>query len=168
VENRNEIIPYWEEVIVSPEIEEQCPKAIEKLRKQNYLAADLDQKKKNGKRVFSIKENDTIRVLFTTVIMDGKRCAYVMEISLDHKYKKLKSMKDHGVEKRLASVEAQKNITNYISEQKKKSEIEEKISLSPHKLQEKNGYTLEYVDAYLLGNKWFELNTEQQIVAAHA
>lgn len=157
----------WKHVIASPEILKKYPTVIAKLRNGEYNAADLSQKIKTGTTVYTIKHNDKIRLLFTTIIEVGvnEPIAYITEESLEHKYKKCRSMKPGGVDKIIES-EAEENCALYFAELEKNKQTSEKI-VEQNSPPVKKNYVYKYVDLHVIGNEWLQLNKDQQDVLSH-
>ncbi len=69
------------------------PKIIEQLKNGEYQSADLDTKKLPGYRIYSIRLNDSDRLLCTTVVIDGVTCLLLLERIWNHDYQKSRFLK---------------------------------------------------------------------------
>ncbi|KTC78391.1 UvrD-helicase domain-containing protein [Legionella brunensis] len=77
-------IYYWEKLIGDPVQLASYQETINKLVRGDYNAADLEQLK--GHRVYSVRINQSDRLLFTTIHIQGKPCLLLLEVVLNHKY----------------------------------------------------------------------------------
>lgn len=79
---------YWQGVLGDKDTLSAYNKTIEKLLSGDYKAADLDLKNLKGCRIYSVRVNDTDRLLFSTIEIGGKRYLLLLDVVLNHKYEK--------------------------------------------------------------------------------
>ncbi len=87
-------ICYWDGCLDPTELlSDVNPKIIEQLKNGEYQSADLDTKKLPGYRIYSLRLNDSDRLLFTTVVIDGQACLLLLERIWNHDYQKSRFLK---------------------------------------------------------------------------
>ncbi|KTD13363.1 hypothetical protein [Legionella jamestowniensis] len=79
---------YWQGILGDADLFAPYQATINKLIQGNYKAADLDLKQLDGHRVYSVRVNKSDRLIFTTFEKEGKSYLLLLDVVLNHDYRK--------------------------------------------------------------------------------
>lgn len=79
---------YWQGILGDAELFAPYQATISKLVQGDYKAADLDLKQLDGHRVYSVRVNKSDRLIFTTFEKDDKSYLLLLDVVLNHDYRK--------------------------------------------------------------------------------
>lgn len=85
---------FWEGFINPELLEEEYPSILEQLKAGEFQSLHLDLKKSAHHRIYSIRLNDSDRLLFTTITSHSKAYLLFLEIVYNHDYQKAKFLKN--------------------------------------------------------------------------
>jgi hypothetical protein len=151
-------IYYWQGVLGAEENLEAYHDAIDKLLSGNYQAADLDLKKLEHHRVFSVRVNQSDRLLFTTIQVEGKPYLLLLEVILNHDYQKSRFLKPGVLRQYLEHHETE--LTQKIIDEKSFIATDVKPELGAENDSSDNAPSCFPVNFY--DQKFIVLNSEQQ------
>ncbi|MDP1602210.1 MAG: hypothetical protein Q8M03_03010 [Legionella sp.] len=156
-------IQYWHGIYGDEELLKKHHKTLDKLLACNYKSAGLDAKHLKNDRPFTVRINDSDRLLFTSFIVDGKPYLLLLEDILNHDYQKSRFLKPGVLQNylELHKDEITQKIRNgekvILSNPEPDTEKEANPESDTEEFQESDfDYPVKY------GQQYIVLNTEQQ------
>nr|HAT8712633.1 hypothetical protein [Legionella jordanis] len=148
---------YWQGIIGDASRFAPYHEIINKLVQGNYKSADLDLKKLQGYRVYSVRVNKSDRLIFTTVNKDGQSFLVLLDVVLNHDYNKCPFLKP-AVLKNYLEKNAE-TITNHIEQKDFLATTD--VPLSEQKIADNT--PLQYAPIAYYNQMYIEFNDEQQV-----
>ncbi|CEK11527.1 DNA/RNA helicase domain-containing protein [Legionella hackeliae] len=152
---------YWQGILGDAELFAPYYETISKLVKGNYKAADLDLKQLDGYRVYSVRINKSDRLIFTTFEKDGDSYLLLLDVVLNHDYRKCpffnRSVLKNYLVKNATDIAQQIDDSNFI-------DISE-APLADKESQESidSATSLQFTPINYYNQMYIEFNDEQQI-----
>ncbi|ASQ45295.1 DNA/RNA helicase domain-containing protein [Legionella clemsonensis] len=149
---------YWQGIVGDAELFAPYQATISKLAQGNYKAADLDLKQLDGHRVYSVRVNKSDRLIFTTFEKEGKSYLLLLDVVLNHDYRKCSffnpSVLKNYLKKNADGIVQQIDHSNFIAINKVPLLTQEAPELAP---------SLQFAPINYYHQMYIEFNDEQQI-----
>lgn len=103
-------IYYWDYIVINTEFDESWRPVLDNIYNAEYSIAGLEQKQFGSLKLYTAKINASDRLLFTTIILENKRCLLWLESIPNHDYQKAKLSQKKSYEIYLAKFSKITNI----------------------------------------------------------